>query len=198
VDFTGSTAGLLIPWVALFAQLARQTGSRRGDTLSVLISIGSPAWIFSSISLAVLYQHSVRSRLNRLRHKLSSGSSAAIFLHLADRCKAAQTVLLSFLQAPIRLSTRTGYLSSLIALPENHWWWIDADKSIKTYQRKVDLIFIAQSAAAASAWVLAIVGDFTSVPGETASANSSEWQICMGTLWLWLVSNRRISPNLWY
>jgi hypothetical protein len=188
VDFTGSTAGLLLPWLSIFAQLSRQTGSRRGDLLAILIAIGSPAWITSSVALAVLYQHTVRRRLTRLRHHLVSDRSAVVLKQLAHRCKAAQTLLVSFSQAAIRLCTRPGCLSSLIAVEENHWWWIAAYKDVRPFQRKVDLIFIAQSTAAASAWILAIVGDFGSVPGQTASANSSEWQISMGTLWLWLVS----------
>ena len=196
--FTGSTAGLLLPWLALFAQLSRQTGSRHGDALSILISIGSPAWISSSVFLAVLYQHGVRRRFTRLHQYLVSGRTGVIFFQLAERCKAAQTILLAFLQAPVRLSTRPGYLSSLITAPENHWWWIDAARDIRLYQRRIDMIFIAQSAAAASAWVLAIIGDFSSAPGEMASPNSSEWQICMGSLWLWIVSARKLCAWMYF
>ncbi|OCK74128.1 hypothetical protein K432DRAFT_447470 [Lepidopterella palustris CBS 459.81] len=185
-DFTSSTAGLLLPWIAIFAQLGRQTGSRRGDVQSILISIGNPAWIFSSITLAALFCRTIRQRFDRLRTNLVSGPSGALFFYLAERCKAAQTILQSFLQAPVRLSTRPGFLSSLILSPENHWWWIAAEADLRALQRRIDAVFISQSIVAVLAWVLAIVADFWSNPGTSASPNSSEWQICMGTFWLWL------------
>ena len=177
-----------MPWLAIFAQLGRQTGSRRGDILSILISIGSPAFISSSLFIGVLYQRAVHKRIARLRHYLVSGPSGTLFVHLADRCKAAQMILQLFLQAPVRLSTRPGWLSSLITAMENHGWWANAANDIEARQKRVDAVFIAQSVAAVAAWLLAIVGDFSSLPGQMASASSSEWQICMGSLWLWIVS----------
>jgi hypothetical protein len=157
--------------------------------LSILISLGSPAWICSSLALAVQFQRVVRQRIKRIRKELTTGPTAAYFKWIDSRCQAADTILQSSLQAPVRLSSREGRLSNLIASPENHEWWTVAAANITALQRKIDMVFVAQSAAAALAWVLAIVGDFSSLPGEVASANSSEWQICMGSLWLWLVSN---------
>jgi hypothetical protein len=136
----------------------------------------------------VLFRQAVRQRFDALRDNLVSSPSGGYFLHLAEQCKAAQTVLQSFLQAPVRLSARAGFLSSLIVLPKNDPWWIAAAADIRALQRRIDAIFISQSAVAVLAWVLAIAADFYSVPGQIASANSSEWQICMGTLWLWVVS----------
>jgi hypothetical protein len=194
-EFTASTARLLLPWLAIFVQLGRQTGSRRGDILSIFVSIGSPAWISSSVFSAVLYRRAIRRRLARLRHYLVSGSSGTVFVHLAERCAAAQTILQAFQQAPVRLSTRPGFLSSLITALENHWWWTIAAADVTGKQRRVDAIFIAQSVTVVAAWLLAIVGDFSSVPGQSASANSSEWRTCMGTLWLWMVSSWHIAKK---
>jgi len=137
--------------------------------------------------LAVLYRRSVRLRFDRLEKTLRTGHNV-IFEQLRLRCEAAKIILQAFVQAPVRLNTRPGVLSSLIASPANHGWWIAAAADIKALWRKIDAIFIAQSLIAALAWVLAIIADFWSLPGAASSSNSDEWQICMGTLWLWLVS----------
>jgi hypothetical protein len=65
---------------------------------------------------------------------------------------------------------------------------VAAAADIKALWRRIDAIFITQTFIAALAWVLAIIADFWSVPGSASSSNSVEWQICMGTLWLWVVS----------
>ncbi|KAF8847427.1 hypothetical protein BDZ45DRAFT_754919 [Acephala macrosclerotiorum] len=153
-------------------------------TSSIFLWIGSPAWISSSVLLAILYRRSVRTRFHRLEAKLRSPPTGTIFLHVAERCEAASTILQSFIQAPIRLSPREGVLSSLITL--NHWWWVAAAVEIEALWRRIDAIFIAQTFIAALAWVLAIISDFWSIPGLASSSNSVEWQICMGTLWLWV------------
>ncbi|RDW85315.1 hypothetical protein BP6252_02905 [Coleophoma cylindrospora] len=160
-DFSASTAGLLLPWIAIFAQLPRQTGSIFGDVLSLFISVGSPAWICANVGLAVLFSLHVRTS------------------------EAAKVILQAFIQAPVRLNPRPGYLSNLIICPENHQWWITAAAEIKSFWRKIDTVFIAQVFLAVLAWVLAIIADFWSLPGA-ASSSSAEWQICMGTLWLWV------------
>jgi len=187
-DFSASTAGLLLPWFAIFAQLPRQTGSYSGDLLSILLSIGSPVWISSSVVLAVLYRRAVSTRFGRLEAKLISGPSGSVFLQLAKRCEAAKVILQAFIQAPVRLNPRPGFLSSLITSPENHWWWIAAAGEIKALWRRIDAVFIAQTFIAALAWLLAIIADFWSLPGLETSSGSAEWQICMGSLWLWVVS----------
>jgi hypothetical protein len=74
----------------------------------------------------------------------------------------------------------------LITFPENYWWWIDTAKATKALWRRVDAVFVVQTVTAALAWLFAIVADFWSLPGQ-APSDSAEWQICMGTLWLWLV-----------
>jgi hypothetical protein len=177
----------LLPWIAIFAQLPRQTGSNYSDILSIFISIGSPSWILSSVLLAVLFRRAINTRFDRLNAKLRSGKSGSIFLQLAERCKAAKIILQAFIQAPVRLNRRPGGFSSLITFPENHWWWLAAAEKIEGLWRRIDAVFIAQTFIAALAWVLAIIADFWSLP-SSASSNSSEWQICMGTLWLWVVS----------
>jgi len=179
----------LLPWIAIFAQLPRQTGSTYGDLLSIFISIGSPVWISSSVALAILFRHAVGARFDRLHAKLvpDNGPSGTIFLHLAKRSKDAKIIVQAFPQSPVRLNQRPGLLSSLIVSPENHWWWFAAAAEIKAMWRRIDAIFIAQTFIAALAWVFAITADFWSLPGA-ASSDSSEWQICMGSLWLWVVS----------
>jgi hypothetical protein len=75
----------------------------------------------------------------------------------------------------------------LITSLNNHWWWIAAAADVKALWRRVDAVFVVQTIVAALAWFLAIIADFWSLPGS-ASSNSAEWQICFGTLWLWVVS----------
>jgi hypothetical protein len=120
--------------------------------------------------------------------KLRSVPSGLAFLIVAETCEAAKNILQSIIQAPVRLNTRPGFLSGLITSPQNHWWWLAASNKIKALWRRIDVIFIAQTFIAALAWVFAIIADFWSLPGAASSSNSSEWQICMGTLWLWVVS----------
>ncbi|KUJ15989.1 uncharacterized protein LY89DRAFT_783227 [Mollisia scopiformis] len=185
-DFSASTAGLLLPWIAFFAQLPRQTGSSYNDILSIFISVGSLAWISSSVFLAVFFRRAVSTRFNQLQAKFISGANKSIYLHLAKRCEAAKIILQAGIQASMRLNPRPGFLSSLIISPENHWWWIAAAADIKALWRRIDAVFIAQTFIAALAWLLAIITNFSGLPGSVSSSNSAEWQICMGTLWLWL------------
>jgi hypothetical protein len=114
-EFSSSTAGLLLPWVALFAQLGLQTGTRRGDIRSIFVSIGSPAWISSSVALTILFRNAVRRKLQPLFTNCIACPSAT--LYFTQKCKAAQTILQSFLQAPIRINTRPGFLAALIVFP---------------------------------------------------------------------------------
>ena len=213
-DFTSSTAALLLPYISLFAQLGLQTGSGPGDLISIFVSIGAPVWTCSSIGLTILFRRAIRKKFDRLRaglrKNLVSCPRGAAFLEerrqrferlqtysspdlsgsefLEERYNAAQIILQSFLQSPVRLSNRYGFLRGLVESPENHWWWIAAAGKIKAWRRRMDSPFIAQCVIAVLAWFLAIVADFWSVPGQSASPNSAEWQICMGTLWLWVVS----------
>jgi hypothetical protein len=139
----------------------------------------------------VLFRRAVRRRFDRLHAKLVSPPSGAVLLHLARRCEAAKDIVQAFIQAPVRLSLREGYVSSLIVFQQNHWWWITAAEKINALWRRIDAMFIAQIIVAVLAWVFAIIANFWSLPGQ-ASSNSAEWQICMGTLWLWLVSETHL------
>jgi hypothetical protein len=186
-NFASSTVGLLLPSIALCAQLGMQTGSVLGDILSIFLSLGNPIWICSSIAHAVLYRRAIHTRFEKLRRDAvakSSGNDVALFV---EQCDAAEVILQSFLQAPVRLSTRPGFLSSLITLPQNHGWWLTAAEKIKSGQRKIDATYVGQNMIAIISWLLSILVDFGSIPGDVSgNTNSAEWQISMGCLFLWL------------
>ena len=169
-----------------------QTGSASGDVLSILISIGSPLWICASIAHAILFRRAIHKRFEKLRIDATSTRLFIPSSTLVERYNAAETILQSFLQASVRLSTRAGFLSSMIALQQNHGWWITSAAKISAGQRRIDATFIGQNMIAIVTWLLSIVANFGSIPGAPAGtagqSNNSEWQICMGTLWLWLVS----------
>jgi len=167
-----------------------QTGSILGDLLSILFSLGSPVWICSSIAHSVLFRRAIHKRLEKLRVDAISNQSGHDVAPFIEQCDAAETILQSFLQAPIRLSTRPGFLSSLIVLPQNHGWWPTTAAKIETGHRRIDAPYIGQNMIAVITWLLSILVDFESIPGSIpGNSGSAEWQICMGTLFLWLVSN---------
>lgn len=140
----------------------------------------------SSVFLAVLFRRAVRDRFDGLKEKFRLGR----FLPDAheERCEAAKTIVEAFVQASVRVNPQSGMLSSLIVSPQNHRWWVAAAADIKSSWRRIDAVFIIQIKIAALAWLLAIIADFWSIPGSRSSSTSAEWQICMGTLWLWVVS----------
>jgi hypothetical protein len=177
-----------------------QTGSPWGDGLAIVLSIGSPIWVCASVAHAVRFRCAIYKRFEKLRTEASSSQFLINAGNLVERYNAAETILQSFLQAPVRLSTRPGFLSSMIALPQNHGWWITGAAKLSAGQRRIEATFVAQNAIAVVAWLLSILADFGSIPGAPGAPallpgnpNSAEWQICMGTLWLWLVSRSIIA-----
>lgn len=180
-EFAGATSALLLPYIALFSQLGLQTGSRLGDVLSLLISLGSPTWTCASIGVTVLFRRAIRKRFdhlravpvscpigdafledNRVRHERDGARYAFAGgpAYLEERYNGAQIILQGSLQAPISLSTREGFLEDLIASPRNHWWWVAASEKLTAWQRRLELTFITQSVVAVLAWLLAIIADF--------------------------------------
>lgn len=126
----------------MFAQLPRQTGRPLDDIFAIFLSIGSPALISSSVFLAVLFRHSIGRKIDKLEAKIDSGPKRSILLRLKKTCEAAKIILRAAVQAPVRLSPREGFLSSLIVLPENDWWWTTAAEQITASFRRINAAFM--------------------------------------------------------
>jgi hypothetical protein len=166
-----------------------ETGSLLGDLLSIFLSIGSPVWVCSSLAYAVLFRRAVHKRFEHLRALSTNSPCQSAKKHLLQKYNAAETIFKSLLQAPVRLSSRPGFLSSLIALPQNLHWWVIAAAKITAGQRRVDAPYIGQNAIAALCWLLSIIANFGNTPGGLeGNPNSTEWLVFMGTVFLWLVS----------
>jgi hypothetical protein len=192
-NFASSTVGLLLPYLALVSQLGMQTGSVLGDILSIFGSVGSPIWICSSIGHAVLFRRTIHRQVDSLRGYLvfQDTPCKAAREYLMQKLNAAEDIMKAFLQAPVRLSRRQGYVNSILILPQNQHWWITAAARINAKQKRIDAPYIGQNAIAVLIWIISIAVDLGKIPGNkqaNANPSSPSWQVCMGTLFLWLVS----------
>ncbi|KAI9699224.1 MAG: hypothetical protein M1820_007196 [Bogoriella megaspora] len=178
-QLSSGLSGLLFPWVVLLFLLGRQTGARHGDILSALVSVGSPAWICASIFIGVLYGTAIR---RRMYHNYPNTRRPGPL----DDSNATEAILETFIQDPAPLYTQSGNLWKLCIMPESLKRRVDAANIAIVNRARLDMVFVSSLVAAAVVWILAIIGNFTSLLDPFGSPNSVEWQIGNGMIWLWV------------
>jgi hypothetical protein len=181
----------LLPWFALTAQLPYQTDSRINDIWSFCLAVGSPALVSYSLCLTLLNRSWINKRFDQLKEEyFNDGHNIDKFFENKDEISkykshvdGAQALLQDGQQIPLRLSQENGWLSSLIALPENKAWWQSLHEILNLNRRHFTFSIIAQVLLALTSWVLTYVSAWTSKSGSASIALSFSG----ASLWLWLV-----------
>ncbi|KAL1303217.1 hypothetical protein AAFC00_006635 [Neodothiora populina] len=186
-NFASSITNYFLPWIALCAQLPYETGDNYSNVMSFFLAVGSPALVTYSLTVTILNRYWVRGKFNKLFDRALSTNVRSSYPEMHLLVRAAQFVLQEIQQVPIRLSQEDGWLSSLIVLPENLKWWINARKKLKDTRREVTPSLVAQIFLAFVAYLFTVIASFITSVGDMGVA----LDISSGSLWLWLI------PVIW-
>jgi hypothetical protein len=149
------------------------------------MAVGSPALITYSLTLTILNRIWVRGKFGSL---LDKPDDLPRNLHqgLRKRLRAAQYLLQESQQVAMRVSQVDGWLSSLIALDDNHAWWMRVKKDLKNTRRGYTFSLLAQIVMAFLAYTLTIAISLNSSP----LGNSEVDGVLLtagGGIWIWMI-----------
>jgi hypothetical protein len=151
----------------------------------LFMAIGSPALITYSLTLTILNRIWVRRIFGSL-HKRLDDVPKDLRHELRKRLRAAQYILQESQQVPMRASQVHGWLSSLIALEENHPWWMRGKKDLKNTRRGYTLSLLAQIGMAFLAYTLTIAISLNSAPLGN-SEGDGVLLTAGGGIWIWMI-----------
>ena len=183
--FSQQFSAWLLPWLALVSQLPFGAENSLDNLISgeslarakpfyrlsyhhapVALTVGSPTLAAFSLAITALNTRWAYNRFSAINYP-NSGNAAKALVYLQ--------------QIPLRLTTRDGFLASLIVLPENDdWWECLAERLEQTHTWTV-------ATATSIAWVIIAFG-FTIVDsfmdlGNNLNSNGQG----VGSLWMWLI-----------
>jgi hypothetical protein len=166
--FWEQSSAWLIPWLALVSQLPFGAKYMPENFDSVLLTVGSPTLAAYSLALTVVNNRWVTRKFARYTY---------------PNVQDAIRILNSLQQSPIRVVKEGGFLSSLIALPQNDKWWTELAGWIgytPTWSRDT----VISTAWGVIAYIFTILDSFAE--GVTNSSMHSSGQ-GVGSLWLWIL-----------
>ena len=149
------------------------------------MAVGSPALITYSLTLTILNRIWVRGIFGSLLDKLDD-LPRNLHQGLRKRLRAAQYLLQESQQVAMRVSQVDGWLSSLIALDDNHAWWMRVKKDLKNTRRGYTFSLLAQIVMAFLAYTLTIAISLNSSP----LGNSEVDGVLLtagGGIWIWMI-----------
>ena len=109
-------------------------------------------------------------------------------LHLPEGAPDADDVgrvIRAWLQGPVHIRSST---TELMLLIESPLWWKTAAKSLGATEMTTDSRFAFPFTLAIVVWLWTLIAAcfLEQIPGSAASGDSLEWQISIGSLWLWM------------
>jgi hypothetical protein len=134
------------------------------------MAVGSPALITYSLTITILNRNWVRQIFESLLEQLKGLTDESeefrqrLRDRLRDRLLAAQYLIQESQQVPMRASQVHGWLSSLVALDENHPWWMRVKKDLKNSRRGYTFSLFAQIGMAFLAYTFTIATALNSSP----------------------------------
>jgi hypothetical protein len=156
------------------------------------MAVGSPALITYSLTITILNRNWVRQIFESLLEQLKGLTDESeefrqrLRDRLRDRLLAAQYLIQESQQVPMRASQVHGWLSSLVALDENHPWWMRVKKDLKNSRRGYTFSLFAQIGMAFLAYTFTIATALNSSP----LGNSEGSQVLLtagGGIWIWMI-----------
>lgn len=182
-SFAASAGQWLLPWLALSAQLPYETSGPANDFMSFLLAVGSPALITYSVVLTILNRYRISKPFAPLISIAKESSKIPKqYPQLIHRLRDARYIVQESQQVPMRLLEGSGWLSSLVVLPENQRWWEATKGHLESTRRRVTLSLKAQIAFAAISWLFSVISAF-SLLGDIDTGES----IASGSIWLWMI-----------
>ena len=180
--FATSFTNFLLPWLGLIAQLPTITSSNLMDSMSLCMSVGSPALVAYSLTLTFLNRKWARDEFEPF--KSSVREVLTRYPGLDQRLQAIEYVIGEAQQVPLRASQEQGWLSSLVVDRYNQDWWVRVADKLSYTRRKSNLILVFQIFVACIAWLFTIIAAFLNSLGDIDTA----LQIATSSVWVWMAS----------
>lgn len=169
--FSQQFSAWLLPWLALLSQFPFGSRYRWDNLMSVILALGSPCLAGYSLVLTVLNANWVARRFANIKY---------------PNAQHAALVLSSLQQIPLKVTTETGLLASLVVLPENDPWW----KELVEQLDYADIHTWTIAGVTSIAWVviayaLTIIDAFSTI--STDPNSNGQGLSGVGSIWLWML-----------
>ncbi|KAK4988738.1 hypothetical protein LTR50_003702 [Elasticomyces elasticus] len=181
-NFSSAATNWLLPWVALSAQLPYETSGPFNNVMSMLLAVGSPAFITYGLFITMLNRFRIARKFEELSAMARDPFLAENWPGLETRLQCAKFMLQESQQAPMRAYEGNGWLSSLLLLEANQPWWVAVHKHLYNTRRGVTISLILQILFAVVAWLFTVIAAFENL-GDVVTALS----ISSSSIWLWMV-----------
>jgi hypothetical protein len=143
-----------------------------------LMVAGNPLWTGFCMVLSLLYAMHVHACARKSRAADESSGDV----------NDAEVVVRTWLQAPVQLDLEP---ATLIAFVKKHEWWATSAAILSRTEMNDNSGFYFPFILAIVVWLWTLVTAcyIDQQPGKAASGNNLEWQISIGSLFLWMVSD---------
>ncbi|KAF2178908.1 hypothetical protein K469DRAFT_323210 [Zopfia rhizophila CBS 207.26] len=179
-DIVGDLVNLLLPWLALTAQLPYASSSAWGNIMSLLLAVGSPALVTYSLALTIFNRRHIWTRFERIYQEDSSSTMQGTLSK--EAATPLKLLLEASLQEPLSHCHEREWLYRLGRFPRYRLWWLNVGAALNASQRRVTLPFFVQIIIATVAWWLTIVANF-----YDWSATIPLEPILIGSIWVWMI-----------
>ncbi|TFK32299.1 hypothetical protein BDQ12DRAFT_707705 [Crucibulum laeve] len=165
--FSQQFSSWLLPWLALVSQLPFGANDKLENLESVLLTMGSPTLAAYSLTLTVLNGRWIARRFASYHY---------------PNTRNAVRILSSLQQSPLRVTTESTLLASLVILPHNDEWWKELVLWLD-YTHTWSISAVTSIAWVVIAYLFTVVDSFTGNIIAAVNANGQG----VGSLWLWLL-----------
>lgn len=128
--YSAGISSWVLPWLALTAQLPYETRSSAKNFLSLLLAVGSPMLITTSLCVTILNCRWINKYFAGLRDENERLGGKQV-----EVIEAARVFLRESQHVPIVVEASKAQFAQLVVLPENHAWWTSLRKEIMKSKR---------------------------------------------------------------
>ncbi|GLB39631.1 hypothetical protein LshimejAT787_0701410 [Lyophyllum shimeji] len=166
--FSQQFSAWLLPWLALVSQLPFGSNDKLDNLLSMFLTVGSPTLATYSLALTVLNGRWIARRFSSYTY---------------PNTNLAVQILSSLQQSPLKITTDSSLLASLVVLPENDAWWKELVVGLD-YTHTWSISAVSSIAWVVIAYVFTVIDSFTRDITQSINVNGEG----VGSLWIWLVA----------
>ncbi|KAH8822277.1 hypothetical protein DL96DRAFT_1470755 [Flagelloscypha sp. PMI_526] len=170
----------LFPFLALIAQLPFEADGPANNFISGAMALGSPVMVTYSLVLTTLNRNYVQNIFNRMRREEKAKNVQS---GIKENLKTVPFILGEVQHAPIRVSQRDSWLSSLICLEENVPFWSSVKEDLLKTGRRFTYSFWAQVLFATFAYISSFVAAMKDDLGDPAIG----LHFATSIVWSWML-----------
>lgn len=178
-DFSTSITNWLLPWLALAAQLPYETSGPFNNVMSVLLALGSPAFITYGLTITLFNRFRVAIQFKELVKNCRKHDEDP---KIRERVEAASYLLQECQQAPMRVAKAYEWLGSLVRLDKNQRFWQQTTRDLDNTRRGVTASLVVQILFAVAAWLFTVIAAFDDLADRDTGLSISS-----SSIWLWMV-----------